>query len=121
MDNYITQQEGDQYDLLLPLLRATYLEIQELSKKKPESPLNAYKVKAVNRILEPIKELLKNEPTYNFLDTLDNEELPTNSDVVLILSQYQKSMELFRSKYYSHTDYKWRVQKPEQSSTKKRR
>lgn len=121
MDNYITQQEGEQYDLLLPLLKAAYLEMQELSKKKPESPLNTYKVKAINRILEPIKELLKNEPTYNFLDTLDNEELPTNSDVVLILSQYQKSMGLFYSKYYSHSEYKWRIQKPEQSSTKKRK
>lgn len=121
MENYITQQEGEQYDLLLPLLKATYLEMQELSKKKPESPLNAYKVKAVNRILEPIKDLLKNEPTYNFLDTLDNEDLPTNSDVVLILSQYQKSMELFRSKYYSHTENKWRVQKSEQGTAKKRK
>ena len=118
MDNYITQQEVNQFELLQPLLRATYIELQELSKKKPESPLNGYKVKAINRVIEPIKELFKNEPTYNFLDILDSDDLPTNSDVVLILSQYQKSMEMFKSRHYS--DYKWKINQPPTTDKRKK-
>ena len=102
MKDKITQNEVNQYQLLLPLLTATYNEIQELSKKKPESPLNPYKVKAINRILNPLKEILKNEDVFEFLDILDSDELPTNSDVILILSQYREAMDLFKK------NYKWR-------------
>ena len=101
MKDKITQNDVKQYELLLPLLTATYNEIQELSKKKPESPLNSYKVKVINRILNPLKEILKQEDVVEFLDTLDPDDLPTNSDVILILSQYKEAMHLFHKKYYT--------------------
>lgn len=99
-EDLITQVEVDQFNLLSPLLNGAYSEFQELSKKKPESVLNIYKVKMVNRILEPIKELVKNEPVIHFLDILDVDDLPTNSDVILILNQYQKALRMFKVKYY---------------------
>ena len=109
MKEKITQNEVNQYQLLLPLLTATYNEIEELSKKKPESPLIAYKVKALNRILNPLKEILKNEDVFEFLDILDSDDLPTNSDVILILSQYREAMDLYHKKYYvrSQRDGSW--------------
>ena len=61
MKDAITQEAVNQYELLNPLLIGIYKELQELSKKKPDTPLNSFKVKSVNRILEPIKELLKEE------------------------------------------------------------
>ena len=88
-----------------------YGELQELSKKKPDTPLNNFKVKSINRVLEPIKELLKEENMYPFLDVLDMDDMPTNSDVVLILSQYIKSMDIFHDKYYGYNSrsgqYEW--------------
>lgn len=110
LKDYITQQDVDQYELLYPLLEASYVEIQELSKKKPESPLNSYKVKAINRILIPLKELLKDENVYDFLDVLDTDDLPTNSDVVLILSQYKKAMVMFRDSYYKYNQRKGKTE-----------
>ena len=84
---------------------------QELSKKKPDTPLNNFKVKSINRVLEPIKELLKEENMYPFLDVLDMDDMPTNSDVVLIMSQYIKSMDIFHDKYYGYNSrsgqYEW--------------
>ena len=50
--NKTTQDAVNQYELLNPLLTGIYKEMQELSKKKPDSLLNAFKVKAINRILE---------------------------------------------------------------------
>ena len=68
-------------------------------------------VKSINRVLEPIKELLKEENMYPFLDVLDMDDMPTNSDVVLILSQYIKSMDIFHDKYYGYNSrsgqYEW--------------
>lgn len=121
MNEFITQSDVDQYELLFPMLHALYKEIQELSKKKPDSPLNPYKVKAINRVLEPLKELFKNESTYDFLDILDTEILPTNSDVVLILPQYQKALELFRTRYYSPSNREWKIKKPEPQPQKRKR
>lgn len=103
MSDYISKTDVDQYGLLSPLLRATYNEIQELSKKKPETPLNIYKVQMINRILVPLKEMLKNEPTNAYLDILDPDNLPTYSDVVLILSQFQKAIDMFKLKYFENS------------------
>lgn len=107
---YISQAEVNQYNLLNPLLLGAYNEFQELSKKKPESPLNTYKVKMINRVLEPIKELLKNEDVSEYLDVLDIDDIPTNSDVILILSHYIKALEMFNEKYYRNSVkgmYRW--------------
>ena len=111
-EKYITQLDVQQYTLLNPLLQGLYNEFQELSKKKPESPLNTNKIKMVNRILEPIKEILKNEPSLDYLDILDIDDVPTNSDVILILSHYLKAMKMFYGKYYENSPkgrYKWAV------------
>lgn len=111
--NKTTQNAVNQYELLNPLLVGIYAEIQDLSKKKPDTPLNTFKVKSINRILEPIKEMLKEENTYLFLDILDIDDIPTNSDVVLILNQYMKAMGIFYKKYYTYNSkdgHNWRVQ-----------
>ena len=106
--NKISQDSVTQYELLFPLLTGIYKEMQELSKKKPDTALNTFKVKSINRILEPTKELLKEENMYPFLDILDVDDIPTNSDVILILSQYIKSMDIFHNKYYGY-DYIWKI------------
>ena len=104
--NKTTQDAVNQYELLNPLLTGIYKEMQELSKKKPDSPLNAFKVKAIN-------EMLKMENTHAFLDVLDVDEMPTNSDVVLVLNQYMNAMKIFYEKYYTYNSkdgHKWRIQ-----------
>lgn len=98
----ITQKDSEQYEMLQPLLYASYREIQELSKKKPDTPLNALKVKMINRILVPLKEILSSEDIAEYIDLLSDDELPTNSDAVLILSQYLKALEAYKEKYYQY-------------------
>ena len=109
MNDKISKEAGEKYDLLMPLLNGIYLEMQELSKKKPDTALNEYKIKAINRILIPTKELLQYEDSHSFLDILNSDDLPTNSDVVLILNQYIRAMNMYKSKYFSHSLHDWRV------------
>lgn len=94
-----TNEEVQQFLMLSDLLASVYLEMKEFSKKKPDEPLNKFKVKNINRVLEPIKEILKGEPTISFLDLLDDDVLPSNSDAILIIGQYTAAMERFKDKY----------------------
>lgn len=71
-------------------------EVKELSKKKQDEFLNKLKVKSINRILIRLKELLKNEPLNDFLDLLNEDELPTNSDAVIIIVQYETALQQFK-------------------------
>lgn len=91
-----------QYKMLNELVEAVYTEMKELSKKKPDDLLNKFKVKSVNRVLEKLKVLLVSEPTVEFLDVLDEESLPSNSDSVLIISQHIAALKQFKNKYYRY-------------------
>lgn len=96
--------------MLFPLLTSIFDEVKEFSKKKQNYHLNKFKVDMINKILIQVKELLKNDPTLQFLDLLDDVSLPTNSDVVLLLAHYKTSMEQFEDKYYVRDGvytYRW--------------
>ena len=95
-----TQEKVNAYETTSPLLNALYMEIQTLSKKKPDATLNQNKVTLINRLLSDIKDLLSDESHSKYLDLLDDEDLPQYSDVVLILSQFSAAMERFHSNYY---------------------
>jgi hypothetical protein len=95
-----TRAEADTYEMLRPMLDKIAGEVRELSKKKQDGPLNELKVKMINRVLTQIKDLLKNESSVQFLDLLDTEILPTNSDAILIISQYDAALSAFHEKYY---------------------
>lgn len=90
----------NQFLMLRELAEGLYDEMKDLTKKSAKETLNNFKIKSLNRVLEPIKELLKNQPTAMFLDLLDETALPTNSDVVIILSQYLTAMKKFEDRYY---------------------
>ena len=95
----------EDYELLKSMLYSQKKEFDLLSKKKSDEQLNPMKIKMANRVLEPLKELFKHEESHKFLDILNEDELPTNSDVVLIISQYETAIHDFRIRYYK--DYNW--------------
>ena len=89
------------FEMLFPMVNSDLNEIRELSKKKQDEPLNKFKVKTINKKLEQVKEILSDEPTAEFLELLDEETLPSNSDAVLMISQFIQAMEQFKTKYYT--------------------
>ena len=95
-----TEKNIEDYSLLKDMLYAQRQEFGLLSKKKSDGQLNKMKIKMVNRVLEPLNELLKNEPSHKFLDVLNEDDIPTNSDVVLIISQYEKALLNIKNKYF---------------------
>lgn len=98
--SYITTEKANLHEVTMPLLTAMYGEFKEFSKKKPDDAVSKAKIKVVNRLLSRCREILASETSIDFLDLLDEDEVPQNSDVVLTLSQYVAAMRQFRSTYY---------------------
>ncbi|MDQ0050314.1 hypothetical protein J2T18_004642 [Paenibacillus polymyxa] len=97
-----TEAIAAKYDMLSPMIDSALLEMREFSKKKQDGVLNPLKVKVLNRLLSDIKEILSSDPSTEYLDILDDESLPQNSDAVLILGQFRAAMNQFRGKYYGY-------------------
>lgn len=100
-----TRGQVNEFAMLKDLLASIYLEMKEFSKKKPDEPLNKFKVKNINRVLDPIKKILVNQPTLEFLDLLDEDTLPSNSDAILVIGQFTAAMDRFYKKYHYYSEY----------------
>lgn len=69
-------------------IRTLKYEFQALSSKKPNDVLNEFKVKYVNESLKAANELLEEDKPYEDFESFSDEEFPTNSDVLMMLSLY---------------------------------
>ena len=81
-------------------------EMSLLSKKKPDGAINKFKLRFINQVLHSTNEILGDEhkPFPDF-DEFSEDELPTASDVVMMLSQYQRGMDQFRVVHTRIDDY----------------
>ena len=101
-----TLKTVEKFNMLLPMINSALSEMREFSKKKQDGILNPLKVKLINRLLNDIKSVLSSDASTDYLDTLDEDTLPQNSDAVLILGQYKAAMQQFSEKYYGWDEKK---------------
>jgi len=68
----------------------------ELSKKKPNDCVNKFKLDLVNTLLSAANPIInkQNKPFEGF-ELFNEDDIPTNSDVVLILTQYVACLKKF--------------------------
>ena len=92
------RKDIDLYEKVQSQIEQLYKEITVLSKKSPNNAINKYNLKFINEKLKEANALLvgKHKPFADF-EIFDEDGLPTNSDVVLILSQYLDCLEGWRS------------------------
>jgi hypothetical protein len=95
-----TEHQVAIYERLVPMLQAVHREMSELSKKKPDGIVNTLKIRNINRLLIELRTLFENDPSRDFIELLDEETLPQNSDVVLLLSQWQAALVQYKVRYY---------------------
>jgi hypothetical protein len=77
-----------EFEKLEQQLHSFLAEISELSKKKPNDGLNKFKLRFINQTLEGLNKLIGDHRPFADFETFDVDDLPTNSDVVVILAQY---------------------------------
>ena len=99
-----TREKAAKHDALAPLLSAMYIEFKELTTKKADGVISKAKLAIVNRLLTDILTILKSEPNRSYLDLLNEKDLPQNSDVALVLSQYRAAMDQFKEKFFGFRD-----------------
>jgi hypothetical protein len=88
------------YDVTTPLLDAMYEEFKDLAKKKQDAAVSKSKLLMANRLLNKVREVLADEESIEFLDLLNEDDVPQASDVTLIFSQYVAAMQAFKVKYH---------------------
>ena len=99
-----TQDYADEreYGLMLrDFFDQLFFEFQMMSRKKPNSVVNEYKVERLNRVLRPLMEMMKGEKYASFLEeipmpevktTKDGQEIKTGltySDAALMMTQFK--------------------------------
>ena len=107
------ETERRKRQILRELFLSTFHEIQNLSKREPDEVVNEEKVKRLNQLLEPLKEMLQDEEYAEFLELIPMPEKVTDeknarekmkgltySDLAIILNHYKNLMNrYFRKKF----------------------
>ena len=95
------EYERDQAYMIRDFFEQLYYEFQFQSRRQPNTMLNGYKVRKMNEILAPLKEMMKDEPAAAWLELIPEpvkEEVEgggtvmrgmTYSDVMMVLTQYR--------------------------------
>jgi hypothetical protein len=91
------QADIDQFERLQGQLESFHQELVVLVKKSPNDALNKFKLGLINSLLEKSNKLLGNKKPFGDFDHFDEAAMPSNSDVLLIVSQYLSSFEKLRS------------------------
>lgn len=94
----MTQKQVDTFEKVQAQLEGLHSEISALSKKSQNDALNKFKLKFVNQILEGANSLLgKNYKPFLDFDLFTEDEMPTTSDVAMMLTQYLSCFEKLRA------------------------
>src|SRR5665647_1731775 len=114
-----TSKDVEALERLIGQLKGLHVEISQLAKKSSNDALNRFKLNLVNKVLAAGNDILKDSyrPFTDFQE-FDSDDLPTNSDVTMILAQYMEQAERFRSdNVVLHTYNDWRYKINGKAST----
>lgn len=77
-------------------------EVRELSKKKPDATMSPSKVKLVNKVLDDLLTVIKDDPEGKYLQRLEDDDLPQVSDALLMMAQFDAALDAFRKRYFQY-------------------
>jgi hypothetical protein len=102
----MTKKDVDTFEKLQAQLEGLHTEISALSKKSQNDALNKFKLKFVNQILMASNQLLGEEyKPFKEFDLFDENDLPSNSDAAMMLTQYLNCFEKLRADNIKKQDY----------------
>lgn len=93
-----SEKEIENLEKIIGQLNGLHSEISLLAKKSPNDALNKFKLGLINRVIDSANSVLgdKYSPFDDF-EGFDTDDLPSNSDVALVLAQYIEEAERYRS------------------------
>lgn len=94
----MTEDEINVFEKIYVQLDSLYLEIKEFSKKKPDDTINKFKLDLINKVLDESNSILsKVEKPFEDFSQFNNDDLPSYSDVIMIIGQYLNCLEKLKS------------------------
>ena len=104
-----TINDIDTFIKLVKQIKNLIAEFSVLSKRKPDDAVNKFKIKLINPVLEVANYFVNDKKYKPFADfeLFNEDELPTNSDVLVILSQYSACLEKYHEDAIRYHDYKY--------------
>lgn len=105
-----TNKDIDKFIKLVKQIKNLIAEFSVLSKKKPDDAVNKFKIKLINPILKVANYFVndkKHKPFEDF-ELFSEDDLPTNSDVLVILSQYRACLEKYHEDTIQYYDYDYK-------------
>ena len=94
----MNRNDVDTFEKISVQLLGVYEEVSLLSKKNPNDVLNKFKLKFINKLLNQSNSFLTNEyKPFDDFELFDEDDMPQNSDIVFILSQYLQCFEKLRA------------------------
>jgi len=117
-DKPLQASDVDRFNKVVGQMASLRDEFAVLSKTKPDNALNEFKLGFVDEKLDEANHILSgDDKPFASFEQFDTEKLPSNSDVLVTLSQYLACLERWRSAHvwYSQVRFKylWSVENAE--------
>ena len=88
------------YGIYSSFFTGLYNEFRQQTRKKTDVPVNKYKAESINKVLQPLKEMMKGEEYAELLGLIDapgeGEEGMNHGDVMILLTQYKSALTKYR-------------------------
>lgn len=103
-----SQEEVEALEKIIGQLQGLHAEISLLAKKSPSDGLNAFKLGLLNSAINTANQVLgpRYRPFSDF-EKFDPDDVPSTSDVTLVLAQYMEEAERYRSDNVTSTYSGW--------------
>jgi len=93
----LSREEVSEFEAVEAQLKGFYEEIHKLATKRANDALNKFKLDVANQLLRRANKLLAELRPLEGFGEFSEDSLPTNSDVLVVLSQYLGCMEKLRA------------------------
>jgi hypothetical protein len=108
IEKTVTIEQAALWDRVKSQLKDLETEMASLSKKKPDGAINTFKLSLINEKLVQANQILSNEdrPFAEF-EVFTKDAMPTNSDVVIVITQYLNRLGSWRADHVRKDGYDW--------------
>ena len=101
----MTKEQIEVFEKTFVQLSGLYDDITILVKKNPNDAMNTFKLRNINKVISSANEIVGDKKPFEDFDGFDIEgDMPSNSDVTMVLGQYINCMELMK-KNNTHMDW----------------
>jgi len=99
-------EEIEEFEKVINQLNMLIKDFHDLSRKKPSESVNKFKLELVNVVLHKLNSILDDsDKPFESFSQFSDEELPFNSDVLVVLNQYHTCSKRFAKKNVERTQY----------------